>query len=84
MTLLAILWLLRLLWRLLTGGKTAARVAQSSKPRPVAGELKQDPQCGTYVSTEISLKSRIGNQELHFCSRKCQEEFLRARSAGSG
>ena len=46
----------------------------------VTGEMKKDPQCGTYVSTELSLKSKIGNEVLHFCSRQCQEEFLKAHS----
>ena len=80
LTLLTLVWVLRFVWRLLTDRKEPDRAAPRSKPKPVAGELKQDPHCGTYVSTEISLKSRIGDQELHFCSRKCQEEFLRARS----
>ena len=88
LTLLTLFWVLRFLWRLLTGWKEPTRASQFSKakakPKPVAGELKQDPNCGTYVSAEISLKSRVGNRELHFCSRKCQEEFLRARRTGSG
>ncbi len=52
-----------------------------SEPSVVTGEMKKDPQCGTYVSTELSLKSRYDNEILHFCSRHCQEEFLRAHSS---
>lgn len=53
----------------------------SSEARVISGEMKKDPQCGTYVSTELSLKSKIGGEVLHFCSRRCQEEFLQARSS---
>jgi hypothetical protein len=80
--LLSLVWALRLLWRLLAGGKEAARPPRFSRTKPqaktIAGELRQDPNCGTYVSDQISLKSRVGDRELHFCSRKCQEEFLSA------
>jgi YHS domain-containing protein len=74
---------LRSLWRLLTGWQEPSRRSQFSKPRPIAGELKKDPNCGTYVSAEISLKSRLGKDEFHFCSSKCQQEFLRARGVDS-
>jgi YHS domain-containing protein len=81
--LLAGLWLLRLLWRLLTAARIPRQPGRAAKPRPVAGELMQDPQCGTYVSTAISVKGRRGDQELHFCSEKCREEFLRAPKTAS-
>ncbi|MCH7977392.1 MAG: YHS domain-containing protein [Acidobacteria bacterium] len=45
--------------------------------------MKKDPQCGTYVSTELSLKSRYHNEVLHFCSRQCQEKFLEAQASKS-
>jgi len=51
-----------------------------SAPPVVTGEMKKDPQCGTYVSTELSLKYKYGNEVLHFCSRQCQEDFLRAHA----
>ena len=83
LTLLTLFWLLRFVWRFLTGWKEPTRATQFSKgkpkAKPIAGELIQDPNCGTYVSADISLKSRVGNRELHFCSRRCQEEFLSAR-----
>jgi len=52
-----------------------------SQPATVSGVMKKDPQCGTYVSTELSFKSRFRNEELHFCSRKCQEQFLHSHQA---
>ena len=75
---LAAVWLLRFLWKVFSGKQSATTVPRSSNSTPVAGELKKDPQCGTYVSAEVSLKTRYGNEELHFCSRECQQEFLRA------
>jgi YHS domain-containing protein len=81
LTLLAILGVLRFLWRTLIGWKAPTQAAPFSKTRPIVGELKQDPNCGTYISADISLKTRRGNEVLHFCSRDCQEEFLRSRSA---
>ena len=80
LTLLTILWVLRFLWRILTGSRTPTRASRSARPKPIVGELKQDPNCGTYISADISLKTRLGNEVLYFCSRKCQEEFQRTRS----
>ena len=93
----AMVWLVRFLLQSLvgSGGRTQAfRPFQTrEQPRPndtspsgpkvISGEMKKDPQCGTYVSTELSLKSRQGNEVLHFCSRRCQEEFLQAHSGKS-
>jgi YHS domain-containing protein len=72
---------LRHLWRLLLNWASGQQDAsfERKKEKPIARELKRDPACGTYVSEEISLKSRIGGREYHFCSRDCQEEFLNAR-----
>ena len=94
---LAIVFVVRYLLSNLIGG-SRARPRQSSnagpfhndqsyqsqsEPRVVSGEMKRDPQCGTYVSTELSLKSRQGGEVLHFCSRQCQETFLQAHSGRS-
>jgi YHS domain-containing protein len=91
---LAMVWLVRFLVGSLLGGgghtQAFNRFQTREQPRPngpspaeprvISGEMKKDPQCGTYVSTELSLKSRQGNEVLHFCSRRCQEEFLQAHS----
>lgn len=75
--LIAILWVLRFLWKVFFGGSSPRKTFRSSGPAVIAGELKKDPNCGTYVSTEVSFKTRYGNEELHFCSRQCQQEFLK-------
>lgn len=79
LTLLTILWLVRFFWRFLTGWRAPTPASRSAKPKPIVGELKEDPNCGTYISADISLKTRFGNEVLYFCSRKCQEEFQRTR-----
>ena len=87
LAILAVVWLLRYLWSALVGsgdrsGKAgdSARVYPPSGRRMISGEMKKDPHCGTYVSTDLSLKTRLGGEELHFCSRECQQAFLRAGS----
>ena len=67
---LAAFWLVRGLTRFITRSR--------SKPEKVTTQLKQDPICGTYVAEHSSLKIRSGHEELHFCSRQCQREYLRA------
>ena len=54
--LLVAIWLVRWLLRVLVGGEPGAG-GPSATPRPI-GELKKDPVCGTYVATELSVKTR--------------------------
>jgi YHS domain-containing protein len=85
----AIVWIVRFLFSNLIGGSSntqrssqtygAASNQHSSEPASM-GEMKKDPQCGTYVSTELSLKARYGGEVLHFCSQECQDAYLQARS----
>ena len=86
----AIVWIVRFLLSNLIGGSSSAqRSSQTygaasnqhpSEPAVSTGEMKKDPQCGTYVSTELSLKARYGGEVLHFCSKECQDAYLQARS----
>ncbi|MBI2815525.1 MAG: YHS domain-containing protein [Acidobacteria bacterium] len=55
--------------------------ASASAPVEKFGEMKKDPQCGTYVSTELSVKIRRGGEVLHFCSPQCVEAFSKAQSS---
>ena len=94
---LAVLWLLRTLWRMAAGwlgfpnrSRQPGQSVGGQPPRPggpgmAARELQKDPQCGTYVSPELSVRSRIGGEELHFCSTECEEKFRQTqynKSAG--
>ena len=47
--------------------------AAAAKP---ASELKKDPVCGAFISPELAVTERYQGQILHFCSKKCRDEFL--------
>ena len=93
LAILLVLSLVRFLWRMVTGwvrflqGGTRPGVAGSSEgpsePHMVPRELRKDPQCGTYVSPELSIRSRYRGEELHFCSRECKEKFFQVQSEKS-
>ncbi len=55
-------------------GQDAPGRSPSGEPR-IAGELKRDPVCGTYVSTATSVKRTIGGEVVHFCSAECSEKY---------
>ena len=93
---LVVLWLVRLAWRTVAGwfgasedssqqagshsrGRYAVRPPSGMPPR----ELRKDPQCGTYVSPEVSIRARFRGEELHFCSRECEELFFRTQAEQS-
>lgn len=42
---------------------------------PVAGELKKDPVCGTYVSTATAHKLAEGGNTVYFCSAECKNRY---------
>jgi YHS domain-containing protein len=77
-------WLARKLVAALLGKATAV-----SAPRQDAFQsaipLHRDPQCGTYVSPEISFSMEQAGEILHFCSAECrtryQQSSRRAASA---
>jgi YHS domain-containing protein len=70
---------------------TVARVfsqtmrSQSSQPpgqqvpdRKLGGELKQDPVCGTFVSTTSSIQKTVNGELVYFCSAACRDKFRAA------
>ena len=46
----------------------------SAKP---SSELKKDPVCGTFVAPELAVVEKLKGQTVHFCSKKCRDEYLR-------
>jgi len=44
----------------------------------LAGELKRDPVCGTFVSTSASVKKTAGGEVIHFCSEACRDKYKEA------
>ncbi len=86
---IAIVWLVRFVLHNVLGGVKVRTFSQGGEPPQanrsqgppvISGEMKKDPQCGMYVSTELSVKSRYGGETLHFCSHECEEQFLQAHS----
>lgn len=52
---------------------------QASKPEiPLSGELKKDPECGTYISAATSIKRTVDGETYHFCSAECRDKFVAA------
>jgi YHS domain-containing protein len=44
------------------------------------GQMVRDPECGMFVSTELSHRLKKGGETLHFCSQDCLEKY-RSRAA---
>lgn len=42
---------------------------------PVAGELKKDPVCGTFISTSTEFQKKAGGETYYFCSAECRDKF---------
>ncbi len=59
--------------------QTRSRAASADQKRVVKGTMVRDPNCGTYVASELAIAARSGGQTFHFCSQECREEFIRQR-----
>jgi YHS domain-containing protein len=60
---------------------TSSVRAGNSNPRPhgpSVGELKKDPVCGTFISTETAFQKSSGGQTYYFCSTQCRDRFKAA------
>jgi len=54
------------------------RATRQSPPVQAGGELKRDPVCGTYVSTDASVTRMVNGETVHFCSKECREKYRAA------
>ena len=76
--------LLFLLLRSLLGNFMRGSRSKSVEPRapqsPVSHErvadLKKDPVCGTYVSTDASVTRSVKGEVIYFCSKECRDRFV--------
>lgn len=76
--LLLFFWLVRGILRSIFSGMNSAVAPKPSKPPPTVsagGELKKDPVCGTYVSTDASVSKKINGQTVYFCSPACRDKY---------
>ncbi len=54
----------------------SARGPGATAPKPgVVGELKKDPVCGTFISTETAFQKHVHGETYYFCSMECRDKF---------
>ena len=78
---LLLFWLLRGILRSIFSGPNTQVSANRAREAPTVspgGELKKDPVCGTYVSTDTSVTKRIDGQTVYFCSAACRDKYRAA------
>jgi YHS domain-containing protein len=63
------------------GARESARSPWTSGARARV-EMARDPECGMFVSTELSRRLQWKGQVLHFCSQDCLQKY-QARSRAS-
>lgn len=83
-----LLWMARVLYSALRrlfapkaaapGGRESSHAAAAS----VQGEMARDPECGMFVSTEVSHRLKWKGEVLHFCSAECLQAY-QAKSRAS-
>ena len=61
-------------------GLIGRAVAQLFEPDSQGGrassvELKKDPVCGIYVSSETKVRKTVDGKEYYFCSESCRDRF---------
>jgi YHS domain-containing protein len=75
---LLVFWVLRYIFKSIGDSlKTSAspqRYPQAAAP-PTGGELRKDPVCGTYVSSDTAVTRTVKGELLHFCSATCRDKY---------
>jgi YHS domain-containing protein len=51
--------------------------ARKATANAVQGRTVRDPECGMFVSTEVSHRLVQGKEVLHFCSKDCLDRYER-------
>jgi YHS domain-containing protein len=59
---------------LTSGGKPGPKSGGASEPK-VIGELKKDPVCGTYISTDTKFTKTVKGEVVYFCSAACRDKY---------
>ncbi|HEV2423765.1 MAG TPA: hypothetical protein VGZ29_02945 [Terriglobia bacterium] len=49
--------------------------ANGPQPGVTGGQMVRDPECGMFVSTELSHRLKEQGHTLHFCSEACLEKY---------
>ena len=77
-------WLMRKMLAMVLPNTGSSRTSAGSRAQPRPGAppraipLHRDPECGTYVSPEISFPLEQPGQVLHFCSAECRARYQRS------
>jgi YHS domain-containing protein len=58
-----------------TGGSNAGSGAPPKPPAGTIGELKKDPVCGTFISTQTAFQKSVHGETYYFCSMECRDRF---------
>lgn len=69
--------------RLKAKKREATLEKQQEEQKIAAGDMVQDPECGTFVSVDDSISVRNGNKVYYFCSYECRDKFLKKLDPGS-
>jgi YHS domain-containing protein len=57
------------------GGTSAGAGAPPKSPPGTIGELKKDPVCGTFISTQTAFQKSVRGETYYFCSTECRDKF---------
>jgi YHS domain-containing protein len=49
--------------------------APPKSPAGTIGELKKDPVCGTFISTQTAFQKAVRGETYYFCSTQCRDKF---------
>lgn len=53
----------------------ARQTADEPQSGATGGQMVRDPECGMFVSTEVSHRLKKAGETLHFCSQECLEKY---------
>lgn len=73
-----LIFLLYLLYRLVTGGSRQAEKKATSRQReelPAQDVLVEDPVCHTYIPKGQAVTLRKNGATYHFCSKTCRDKY---------
>jgi YHS domain-containing protein len=60
------------------GGASVGAAPGDARSGMSARKLVRDPVCGMHVAEELSIPLREGGELLHFCSKECQDRYVRS------
>ena len=86
---LAVLFLLRYVWRALQrlAGEAERRAVDGGSARErrmiYRGRMVQDPVCGVYIPERGALSVHRDGRVIHFCSEACREAYGRGEAQAS-